>query len=281
MGGRPNFLLPIPPANPHRSADRVRETQHRMWPLGLPAIPGMEYHAGWRLSKSRDVDYLDYFETDGGNFSLAIGNIAAGEAGAPGAVLLSSLHAMVRSYDPAARLNELVAGIHQLFYELAPEGTYATLFLARYDPIERRLDYCNAGHEAPVVLRKATGRRRALLLESGGPMLGVLRHSHYRQASLRLHPGDLLAAYTPGLTESRSLPGEEWGYHRLLRLLEETDHRRVREVVEQVLDEAARFTSATRAADMTLWLARIDEALSTTVPLEAEDEELEPTALAA
>ncbi|HTX39053.1 MAG TPA: PP2C family protein-serine/threonine phosphatase [Bryobacteraceae bacterium] len=272
--------------------------------MARPTVPGLDYYSGWRIGASRDVDYLDYFETDGGNFALAVGDVVAGsEGGAPGALLLSSLHAMVRSLDagPAVRhagtspsnlLGDLVQAIHEMFYEVSPEGSYATLFLARYDPVERRLDYCNAGHEAPVVLRQSNGRWRAIPLEGGGPVVGVLRRSNYRQLSLRLQPGDVLAAYTAGLTETRNLRDEEWGYQRMVAAIEAAAELPPREIVEQVLEEAGAFSApAPRANDMTLWLGRLDKALAAHVPLEAENTESlehleglethEPAALAA
>jgi phosphoserine phosphatase RsbU/P len=257
------------------------------------------------MGGSRDVDYLDYFETDGGHFSLAIGNVVSGnacrEGGAPADLLLSSLHAMVRSLDcgiagdgavsgvrsrATSGPGELLRAIHELFYEVSPEGSYATLFLARYDPVESRLDYCNAGHEAPVVLRHAGGRVRTIFLEDGGPVVGVLRRSTYRQGSVRLQPGDVLAAYTAGLTEARNPRGEEWGYRRLVTAIESAGHLPARDIVEQVLHEAGAFSAgAAPAGDMTLWLGRLEEALSTLAPVEAESvetpEEAEVAALAA
>ncbi len=292
--------LPIQPASPERPSDRVRQTQRRMWPTARPAVPGLDYYAGWRIGESRDIDYLDYFESDGGNFTLAVGDLVAGNAGGEGsggtsepALLLSSLHAMVRSLDAGRQeypgepvshsLGSLVDAIHQLFYEAALEGSYATLFLARYDPVERRLDYCNAGHEAPLLLRKSAGRRRTILLESGGPVIGVLRRSAYHQTSLRLQPGDILAAYTAGVAESRNRLGEEWGYGRLVGAIEAASDLPARDMVEGVLEEADAFGAAARRAnDMTLWLGRLDEALTTNAPLEAETaEHVEPAALAA
>jgi phosphoserine phosphatase RsbU/P len=302
-------LVPVESAGHAKPIDRIHETQRRMLPSARPSVPGLDYHAGWRIANSRDVDYLDYFEIDGGIFSLAIGDVVAGNAGGdPGAgdrwpsgsgtLLLPSLHGMVRSLaagplanpsrHPPNGLGDLLQTIHELFYEVAPEGSYATLFLARYDPIERRLEYCNAGHEAPVLLRKSGGRRRTIRLESGGPMVGVLRRSTYRQGSIRLQPGDILAAYTDGLIEARNRRGEEWGCRRLVAAIEAADDRPARDIVEQVLEEAESFSAgassggARRANDMTLWLGRLEEALSTHVPLEAESVEApELAALAA
>ncbi len=286
-GAPASFPPAFQPAGLERPVNRVRETQYLMWPMARPTVPGLDYYSGWRMGRSRDVDYLDYFETDGGDFALAVGDVVAGsgEGSAPGALLLSSLHAMVRSLaagpsqghsrtQPSNILGELVQAIHEMFYEVSPQGSYATLFLARYDPVERRLDYCNAGHEAPVLLRKSNERWRAIPLEGGGPVVGVLCRSAYRQLSIRLQPGDILAAYTAGLTETRNLRDEEWGYQRMVAAIETGAELPPRDIVEQVLEEAGAFSAPVRPAnDMTLWLGRLDKALSAHVPLEAENAE--------
>lgn len=268
---------------------RLRDAQRRMWPVARPNVPGLDYYAGWRTAGACTVDYLDYFEMDGGNFGLAIGDLAGVRPGAeaasvPGALLLSSLHAMVRSLSAqsSAGLGELVQSIHELFYEASPDGGSATLFVARYDPIERRLDYCNAGHEAPVLLRKLGPRRRPILLETGGPMVGVLRRSSFRQGSIRVHPGDILAAYTGGLTEVCGPRGDEWGYRRMVAAIEDAADRPARDIVEHVLAEARGFSAGgASASDMTLWLGRVEEAVATAPPVESADVELPETAVLA
>ena len=64
------------------------------------------------------------------------------------------------------------------------------------------------------------------------------------------------------------------GYRRLVAAIEAAGNRPARDIVEQVLEEADAFSAgARRANDMTLWLGRLEEALSTTAPLEAESME--------
>jgi len=232
------------------------------------------------------VDYLDYFETDGGNFGLAIGDIAGGGASSGlGSLLVNALHGMIRGLGTPQSdgLGALVQSIHELFYELSTGDGYATLFVGRFDPVTRRLDYCNAGHEAPVVLRKCGpaqpaggwAPRRAIRLESSGPVIGLLRRSVYRQGSIQLQPGDILAAYSDGLCEASNAAGEEWGYRRMLGTLEASADGPVEEIVEGVLAEAQRFTGgAPPTDDMTLWIGRLEKAQAAETDHEAEAAEL-------
>jgi sigma-B regulation protein RsbU (phosphoserine phosphatase) len=86
------------------------------------------------------------------------------------------------------------------------------LFFARLDPQENELVYCNAGLPAPLLLRHNKTVER---LEKGGPMLGALQEAVYDSGSVRLNPGDVLLAYSDGVTECRNSEDEEFEIGRL------------------------------------------------------------------
>ena len=61
-------------------------------------------------------------------------------------------------------------------------------FVGEYDPTSGRLHYVNAGHEPPFVLRKSGRHFQTVFLESGGPVIGMLRDSSYREGVVTLRP---------------------------------------------------------------------------------------------
>src|SRR5271155_4283780 len=73
----------------------------------------------------------------------------------------------------------------------------SALFFARIDPRTNELVYCNAGLPAPLLLRDNKTLER---LEEGGPMLGALRNAAFQTGSVTLNPGDMLVAYSDGVT---------------------------------------------------------------------------------
>ena len=238
----------------------AREVQNRIFPSARPSIPGLDYYSDWRPAWGAGGDYLDYFEMDEGNFGLAIGDVTGN--GLEAALLTASLHSIVRAlrFSQTGSVAEFVATIDELFCEICPDNCYATLFVGRYDPIPGRLHYVNAGHEPPFVLRRNGQPYRTLRLESGGPLLGMLRKSPYREGVVSLGPGDLLVAYTDGLCEAANPQGEEWGWRRFLDSLETDGKRRARDIVTGVFEAADQFAAgAPPLDDMTLWLGRIEE----------------------
>ena len=77
-----------------------------------------------------------------------------------------------------------------------------------------------------------------IFLEASGPVIGMLRESSYREGVVSLQPGDVLVAYTDGLCETTNRAGEEWGWPRLLKTVEDCADQRARDIVEGVMQTA-------------------------------------------
>lgn len=239
----------------------AREVQNCTFPSTRPRIAGLDYYSDWRPARGLTGDYLDYFELPEGHLGLAIGDVAG--KGLAAALLTSSLHSLARALRHYQRgsLPALTAAIDDLFYEICPENAYATMFVARLDPVRGLLHYVNAGHEPPVVLRKTAAGLRPVALEATGPVIGMLRKPAFQENVVSLAPGDLLVAFTDGLCETANARGEEWGFRRLLATIQACCYRKAHDIVDQVLETAAAFAAGCpQYDDMTLWLGRIEEA---------------------
>jgi len=239
----------------------ARDVQNRIFPAERPRITGLDYYGDWRPARGLSGDYLDYFEMPYGNLGLAIGDVAG--KGLAAALLTSSLHSMARALrlSHGDSLAELVTAIDEMFYEICPDNSYATLFVARYDPERSLLHYVNAGHEPPLLLRRNGAQFRTIVLESSGPVVGMLRKSSYRENVVSLAPGDFLVAYTDGLCEAANARGEEWGFRRLLETIQANRHQKARDIVDRVLESAEHFAAGCpQFDDMTLWLGRVEDA---------------------
>jgi len=244
----------------HGEMELAREVQNRTFPATLPRIAGLDYYSDWRPASGLSGDYLDYFELPGGNLGLAIGDVAG--KGLAAALLTSSLHSLARAlrHNQGGSLPALTATIDELFYEVCPDNSYATMFVARLDPARGLLHYVNAGHEPPAVLRKTVGGYRPVALEPTGPVIGMLRNPVFHESMISLDPGDLLVAYTDGLCETANARGEEWGFRRLLATIQSCAYRKAHEIVDQVLETAEAFAGGCpQYDDMTLWLGRMEE----------------------
>jgi sigma-B regulation protein RsbU (phosphoserine phosphatase) len=123
-----------------------------------------------------------------------------------------------------------------------------SLFVARLDPATGRLDYCNAGHP-PTLLLRADGQLE--LLSEGGPLLGAMPGGEFASASVELHVGDVLLAFSDGVLESRNIADQEFGYQRLEAQLRSAQTGTAEAVLFSVLGAVQDFAGSCPLADDT------------------------------
>ena len=137
----------------------------------------------------------------------------------------------------------LVARMNQFVYRSTPGSKYATFFYAQLDEQRRQLRYVNAGHNAPYLLRAA---RQATAdsappeieqLSVGGTVVGMFPDMRYEEATVELCSGDVLLAFTDGVTEAHNAENEEFGEERLQQLLRQTAHLSINEISARISAE--------------------------------------------
>jgi sigma-B regulation protein RsbU (phosphoserine phosphatase) len=135
------------------------------------------------------------------------------------------------------------------------------MFFARLDPQKNELVYCNAGLPAPLLLRHNKTVER---LEQGGPMLGVLQGAAYGQGSVRLNPGDMLIAYSDGVTECRNSQDQEFEMGRLSAAVNAVGSACANQVLFSTLGAVLDFANACPPEDdLTLLVIRRREGTMT------------------
>jgi len=235
----------------NRELEIAQEVQAHLFPQHLPAVAGLDYCGHCRPAREVGGDYYDFLDLPGGGLGIAIGDVSGKGIGA--ALLMASLEASLRAQASVRHgLAELMMQVNNLVYEASSENRYATLFYAEYDARSRLLSYVNAGHDAPVVLRKAVTGCDVVRLKTGGPVIGLFRQS-YQQESFLLEAGDRLVLFTDGVSESMNARGEEWGEDRLIEFAETCHGLSAIEEMTQILAAADSFAAGTsQHDDMTL-----------------------------
>jgi phosphoserine phosphatase RsbU/P len=156
-------------------------------------------------------------------------------------------------------LADLMGKVNQLVYEASASNRYATFFFAVYDPATHELRYVNAGHNPPFLLREDEADSYQISrLETGGPVIGLLRSIPYSEAVVILRPGDLLLCYTDGISEAMTIEDEEWGEQRMISSISSVRETAAEEILSAIFRAADDFTSgAPQHDDMTLLIMRI------------------------
>jgi len=219
----------------------------------------LDYDGVCRPARGVGGDYYDFLPLGPGTLGVVVSDVCG--KGLYAGLLAASVQARLQALAPThgGAPAELAGELNRALLATLETHRYATLFYARYDEREHNLRWVNAGHVAALVLRPSAGTRGlpAARLESSGPALGMLAGAEYREATLDLAPGDVLLAFTDGLTETRNPDGEELGEARLIELAAAHADAPVRALRDAILAGVDRFAgTAPRHDDLTLVVAR-------------------------
>lgn len=247
-----------------RAVALAADIQRRMLPNAPPRPPGIDIGARYVPSLELGGDFYDLIEL-GENVGVVVGDVVG--KGIPAALLMAAVRASLRAHaTDVYHLDEVVRRVNQALARDTHPNEFATLFYGVIDPDSLRLTYCNAGHDPPLVFRR-TGEGRAAKVEivplrAGGMVVGVDEHALYERAAFQLKPGDLLVAYTDGVTDTMNFQNEKLGAARLKAsiadLLATTPDATAEHAVNHLLWEANRFAGLRpKVDDITIVCVRV------------------------
>jgi sigma-B regulation protein RsbU (phosphoserine phosphatase) len=148
---------------------------------------------------------------------------------------------------------KILALLNRHLYRSTQPEKYATLFLAHYDGAHRRLIYSTGGQLPPLLLRTDDTVAR---LDCGGTVVGLIDNMSYEQGVENLNSGDILIAYSDGVTEPENEFGE-FGEDRLLEIVRRHRHLPLEAISEQVMQSLRSWIGGQEQPDdITLVLAR-------------------------
>jgi serine phosphatase RsbU (regulator of sigma subunit) len=120
------------------------------------------------------------------------------------------------------------------------------------------LHYVNGGHNPPAVLRKEDGAWRVFRLGDGGPAIGLLAGAVYKEQMLHLLPGDILLAFTDGISEAMNASEDEWGEDRMIAEAQAHADLHAEELLQRLFRAADAFAAgAPQHDDMTIVVLRL------------------------
>ena len=105
----------------------------------------------------------------------------------------------------------------------------------------RRIQYVNAGHLPPILLRRTTAGAEVIRLQTGGPAIGEAPNMPYLVGEFELRPGDLVVIPSNGLVNALNSESEIWGENQLVDSLLGWESRPVKESVQQALQAVEAF----------------------------------------
>ncbi|HEV3140524.1 MAG TPA: SpoIIE family protein phosphatase [Vicinamibacterales bacterium] len=195
-------------------------------------------------------DFFDYVDLPSGQFGFIVGDVAG--KGSPAALLAAAVLGMFSAeatYQTSAA--PLITRLNHGLFRRAIEARFLTTFYGMLGK-DGSLTYCNAGHNAPMLV--SSGVRR---LETGGVVLGLFDSASFDEETVQLQKGDLLVTFSDGVTEALNPAGEEFTDDRLIASIQTHFGKPLQELIESVLSDVRAFCAgAAQNDDITIVMVR-------------------------
>lgn len=231
----------------------AKEVQDRLLPQCAPVLRTLECAGRCIQTRSVGGDYFDFLDLAPGHLGLVLGDVSG--KGISAALLMANLQASLRSrcVGPTGDIALRLSGVNEQLRKSSAEGYFATLFFADYDDVTRQLVFSNCGHNPPILLRADGAVER---LTSTATVLGLFEQWQCSTQETTLHPGDLLAIFSDGVTEAMNDADSEFGEARFIATLREFRSFAPALLLTTVVSTVQGFTGGFQSDDLTLVIAR-------------------------
>jgi phosphoserine phosphatase RsbU/P len=232
----------------------AHDIQQGMIPKLFPPFPDREDVDIYALLvPARQVggDFYDFFFLDEETLCFAIGDVS--DKGVPASLMMSMTITLFRAKaDMNHSIHELVEMLNRDISKDNVNLMFITFFLGILNLRTGEMQYCNAGHNYPLLIRNSGEIEE--LSETHGLPLGIKEKQVFSSAGLKLEKGETLILYTDGITEALSIDGTFYSDERLSSLVSSScRNKSTREVTDIIMNDVAAFVRTDeRSDDITL-----------------------------
>jgi sigma-B regulation protein RsbU (phosphoserine phosphatase) len=229
-----------------RELSLARSIRSRLLPESPPAVSGYDFAVLSDFCYDMAGDYYDFLHL--GPQSLLIVSAEVEGKGVSSALIMANLQATLRALIMHLHSLEVLAfSLNEMLYKDTRQGKHLSIFLGLLDTRRNVLQYVNAGHVPPVLVRSESGEVKRL--EEGGTVIGLFPQADYVRGSVKLEKGDVLVCSTDGIINVADESKKKFGEARLAELVCANRSHTAGEIVDAVLSEVAACSTASMNDD--------------------------------
>jgi len=218
--------------------ETARGIQQSFLPESPPRIEGFELAALNLPARQVGGDFYDFIPVSENEWGIIIADVSG--KGVPAALFMALSRTLVRAnVADNTTASQAMQKANSLISQEAKMGMFVTLFYAVLNPEKRRLQYVNAGHNPPFVVKKSSGD--VILLRASGIAMGVMDDVLLEEREIELDSNDIVVFYTDGITEAINGTGEQFGEKRLIETINKNADLSVKDLMGRVKDEVFTF----------------------------------------
>ena len=219
----------------------AHDVQRRLLPQTMPRVSTLSLAASSTAAQEVGGDYYDLLELGDGKLAFIIADVSG--KGTSAAFYMAEMQGIFQAVAQIAPdPHDFLCHVNNALGRSLEKNVFVTAIYGVLDCTSGAISIARAGHP-PAAFVDVTGR--TTLLRSGGLGIGLDRSELFAQTlEVKQHvfnPGDLIALYTDGVTESRNPEGEEFGYDRLLQSIQSARYERAQGVHDAVLQSVDQF----------------------------------------
>ena len=221
------------------------EVQQSILPRSIPSVPGFEFGARMHPAKIVAGDYYGFITLPQGQIGLVIADVSG--KGVAAGLLMPSIEVVLRMEAPRLPSPcDLLRSFNKVVCQITDGSRFISLFYGKLCPQSRVLEYTNAGHNPPLLIRAGVD---PIPLDKGGLVLGLLPGADYESDKVVLRPGDVLVLYTDGTVEAENPAGEQYSTQRLATVVSSHLQQSPRDLIDTIYDSVVEFSGTPQLAD--------------------------------
>ncbi len=226
------------------------EVQQNLLPKTDPLTPGLDIAGRIIYCDETGGDYYDYIYPsfpDSGKLDVIVGDVTG--HGIPSALLMTSVRAFLRQRTSMpGSLDRIVADVNrQIAADVADSGHFVTLFYARIDRPNMKMQWLRAGHEPAMVYHAAEDRFETL--SGKGMPLGTFSSTHFEEHERFLRPGEIIVITTDGIRETRNPEDLLFGETALREVVRRNAGRSAGEILAAAIERLNDFRAGKEQED--------------------------------
>jgi serine phosphatase RsbU (regulator of sigma subunit) len=224
------------------------EIQRQFLPERAPDIKGIDIYGDMKASKMISGDYFDFIKLGRNNLFIFIGDVA-GKGIVAGFIMVMIRTALRNLIRTSRSLKEIALKLNEFVRENTKSDIFLTGVFLYWSGDKKVLKFLGCGHEALLLYRARYKICERIL--TGGKALGVIKNidPFLKASSIELEKGDIVVVFTDGITEAESVEGEQFGFTRIMKIIEDSHDLSARGIYEKILLELEKHIKGVEQKD--------------------------------